>query len=354
MTDFPLAITYDDIQIVPSHSDVATRKNCSLDTTIADGVQLRVPLTSAPMDTVTGADMLAALAIHGGIGFLHRFMPKAEQASEVVRAREIAKNAGVNAPLFGAAIGTGASEMDRLDVLYDVGVRVILIDVAHGHHENVKRTIGQIRDEYGDKIVIIAGNVTTYEGTEFLIGAGANAIRCGQGSGSACTTRKNTGVGVPQVTAIVDCVKASHDFTGGIVPIIADGGIRYPGDVAKALALGAAAVMCGSLFAGTQESPGTVIKNGTWPNELLFKKFQGSASVDSKLQRGEQEKHIEGVSTMIPYKGSVDRIIDDICDGVRSAMSYVGTTTLHQFRMHARFVRVTTAGMIEGTPHILG
>jgi IMP dehydrogenase len=165
---------------------------------------------------------------------------------------------------------------------------------------------------------------------------------------SMCTTRRQTGCGVPNVTALMGCVSEAEKFD---VPIIADGGIRYPGDVAKAIACGAESVMLGSLLAGTFESPGEIQKIGVWPNEQLYKKYRGSASLEAKLATGQNDKHVEGVSRLVPYKGHVGRIINDIVDGLKSSMSYLGASTIQEFIHNAEFVRVTNAGQIEASPH---
>lgn len=169
---------------------------------------------------------------------------------------------------------------------------------------------------------------------------------------SVCSTRIKTGVGIPQVTSILECI-AGVEESGIDIPIIADGGIRTPGDVAKALSLGAETVMIGSLFAGTRESPGEIQRTGTWPNEQLYKKYRGAASVETKRNNGQNEKNIEGESILIPYKGKVSRILDDISDGVRSSMSYVGARTLEEFRVKANHVLVTQNGLREAHPHLL-
>jgi len=165
---------------------------------------------------------------------------------------------------------------------------------------------------------------------------------------SVCSTRIITGVGVPMITSILDCVEVADEYD---IPVIADGGIKTPGDVAKALGAGASTVMLGSLLAGTLESPGVISRDGVWPNEQLYKKFRGSASLASKMDRQEGEKNVEGVSTIIPYKGKVKRIVNDICDGVRSSMSYVGVNNMNDFSSNVEFVQVTSSGIKEASPH---
>ena len=200
-----------------------------------------------------------------------------------------------------------------------------------------------------EDVEVIAGCIATKEATKDFCEWGVDGLRVGVGNGSLCETRIRTGVGLPQVTALLDVCSVADDYD---VPVIADGGIRNVGDVCKGLGCGADTIMVGSLLSGTKESPGSIEKKGQWPNEQLFKKYRGSASLDSKLDRGEDE-NVEGNHKVIPYKGKVKRIIGDIEDGIRSSCSYVGASSLEEFRSLVEFVEVTRAGQVEAQPHLL-
>jgi IMP dehydrogenase len=231
-----------------------------------------------------------------------------------------------------------------VDKLVEAGCNVILIDVAHGHHKNVKDMIKWIKSNHIN-IDVIAGSVATYKGTEDLINWGADAIRVGVGNGSMCTTRIETGFGVPSVTAIEEACGAA--FKSGDVPIIADGGIRSAGDIAKAIAVGADSVMLGSLLAGTVEAPGSILEKGNH----LYKRYRGSASLETKSTHGLSARNVEGESTTIPFKGGVKFIIMKLQDGLRSALSYSGSDNIFDFQINAHYVIVTNAGMVEAKPH---
>ena len=195
----------------------------------------------------------------------------------------------------------------------------------------------------------MVGNIATREAAKDLCEWGADGIRIGIGGGSLCSTRIQTGVGLPMVSSVSDCVSVADDYD---VPCMADGGVRMPADVCKGIVAGADTVMLGSLLSGTKESPGTITKQGMWPNEILQKKYRGSASLESKTDRGES-KNVEGYSTSTPYKGKVKRIVNDIMDGVRSSMSYVGAGNILEYQAKAEFVSVTSNGVSEATPHLL-
>jgi IMP dehydrogenase len=247
-----------------------------------------------------------------------------------------------------AAVGVTGDYMERAQELVNNGCNVLLIDVAHGHHKLVKEAMRRIKNE--TNVEVIAGSIATKRAAEHLIEWGADALRVGIGNGSLCETRIRTGVGVPQVSALIDVCSVANDNS---VPVISDGGVRYVGDVAKSLGLGANSVMVGSLLSGTKETPGEIIKQGEWPNERLYKKYRGSASLDSKLDRGESN-NVEGNSKIVEYKGKVFRIISDIRDGLRSSFSYVGADNLLDFQAKCKFVRTTQAGQVEAKPHLLG
>ena len=226
-----------------------------------------------------------------------------------------------------AAIGVTGDFIERAQELVQQGCKIPCIDVAHGHHKLVKESIRRIKNEVNGQVDLLVGNISTGESARDLCEWGADGLRIGIGGGSLCSTRIQTGVGVPMVSSIRDCVDVADGYN---VPCMADGGIRSSGDVCKGLGAGADTVMLGSLLSGTKESPGSITKQGQWPNEVLQKKYRGSASIESKTDRGES-KNVEGYSTTVPYKGKVKRIISDVIYGLKSSMSYVGANNLKEF-----------------------
>ena len=478
MSCVPLALTYEDVLLVPCRSSVSTRRDVNTGTRLTRDLRLNIPVISANMDTVTEARMARAMAREGGIGVIHRFMPIEQEAAEVQRVKRPEEAAGgrqlhtiapsrtvgeamtlmgrhnvnsllvvgdgdrllgivtsrdvlfaedpsqpverimtggeqlVTAPvgtrleqarrilhehrleklplvddtghlrglitardvlrltehpnaardgqgrlLVGAAIGAVGDYMERADALVAAEVDVLVVDIAHGHSEHALQATRRVKDAFPD-VQLIAGNVATAEGTRDLAAAGADAIKVGVGPGAACSTRIVAGVGVPQLTALFDCVAAAADLG---IPIIADGGVRNSGDLTKALAAGAETVMIGSLLAGTEESPGrTVLRSGG-----RFKVYRGMASLgaaDARRQRETSEDLLdelaaavvpEGVEAVVPYRGSVSEVLYQEVGGLRSGMSYLNARTLVELRANARFVQITDAGRSESKPHDL-
>ena len=343
--------TYDDINIIPKYSEIEHRDKINISTRFTKKTLLDIPIISSPMDTITGLDMAREMMNWGGVGVIHRFMSIEEQAELMNKLcympgseHVILKN---DLPRC-AAIGVKDDYLERSQELFNNGCNVLLIDVAHGHHKLVGEAIEEIKTRL-EQIEVIAGSVATGEATKYLCEKGADAIRVGIGNGSLCETRIRTGVGIPQVSALLECVAIADTYS---VPVIADGGIRNVGDVCKGLACGADTIMLGSLLSGTKESPGEIEKVGKWPNEQLYKKYRGSASLDSKKSRGDK-KNVEGNHKVIPYKGKVKRIINDIREGLRSSFSYVGANNLSEFHSKVELIQVTRAGNIEGQPHLL-
>jgi len=395
-------LTFDDINIVPKYSELKSRQDVNLNTNFTKKTTLhRTPIVAAPMDTICEYQMANQLLDQGSVGVLHRFRSIEKQAKDMKRlwnqwdswyniggadkdrtdhdriyqewykkirhwnspptksdfedlqdhlwfADEAQRDEDFwsTRPLC-AAVGVTGDYMERAQELVNNGCNVLLIDVAHGHHQLVKEAIRRIKNE--TNVEVVAGSIATKRAANDLIEWGADALRVGVGNGSLCETRIRTGVGVPQVSALIDVCSVADNHS---IPVIADGGIRYVGDVAKSLGLGASSVMVGSLLSGTKETPGEIIKQGEWPNERLYKKYRGSASLDSKLDRGESS-NVEGNSKIIEYKGKVIRIISDIRDGLRSAFSYVGANDVLDFQSKCEFVRVTSNGTIEAKPHLL-
>ena len=350
------ALTFDDIQIVPKYSNILSRSSIDTSTRFTKNTKMNIPLVSSPMDTITEEVMAVIMRNFGGVGIIHRFCTIQRQCDMV---EYVVSNTDKNSSIpIAAAVGATGDYLERAVALYEAGANVILIDVAHGHHLNVRNAVLSIKGHaIGNHVDVIAGAVATHLGALDLCEWGVDAVRVGVGGGSLCETRIRTGVGVPQVTALLDCIEATDEYD---IPVMADGGIKTPGCVAKAIALGAESVWIGSLFSGTKETPGPFQKVGEWPNEQLFKPYRGSSSLSQKMSLGEigespypTGKNVEGNSTLVPFKGKAERIINDILDGLRSSMSYVGTTNLLEFRANADIIRITNAGMTEARPHLL-
>ncbi|HEY0582599.1 MAG TPA: IMP dehydrogenase [Chloroflexota bacterium] len=474
----PLALTYDDVLLVPCRSSVVSRRDVDTATRLTRELRLNIPIVAANMDTVTEARMARAMAREGGIGVIHRFMQIEQEAAEVQRVKRpeeavggrhlhtiaptrtvgeaitlmgrhnvnsllvvgegdrllgivtsrdvlFAENPGqpvakimtggeqlVTAPvgtrldearrilhehrleklplvddsghlrglitardvlrltehpnaardsqgrlLVGAAIGAVGDYMERADALVAAEVDVLVVDIAHGHSEHALQATRRVKDAF-PHVQLISGNVATAEGARDLAEAGADGIKVGVGPGAACSTRIVAGVGVPQLTALWECVAVGTELG---VPIIADGGVRNSGDLTKALAAGAETVMVGSLLAGTEESPGrTVVRGGG-----RFKVYRGMASAgaaESRRQRESSEDVLdelaaavvpEGVEAVVPFRGSLADVLYQQVGGLRSGMSYLNARTLDELRQHARFVRMTDAGRSESKPHDL-
>src|SRR5919204_2554478 len=472
----PLALTYDDVLLVPCRSGVTSRRDVDTSTRLTRDLRLNIPIVSANMDTVPEARMARAMAREGGIGVIHRFMAIEQEAAEVQRVKRPEQAVGgrrlhtiaptrtlgdaitlmgrhnvnsllvvgegdrllgivtsrdvlfaeapsqrgerimtggehlVTAPvgtpleqarrilhehrleklplvdasghlrglitardvlrltehpkaardsqgrlLVGAAIGAVGDYMERAQALVEAEVDVLVVDIAHGHSEHALRATRHVKDAFPD-VQLIGGNVATGEGTRDLADAGADAIKVGVGPGAACSTRIVAGVGVPQLTAVFDCVAAAAQLG---LPVIADGGVRNSGDLTKALAAGAETAMVGSLLAGTEESPGrTVLRNG-----VRFKVYRGMASAgaaEARLHRESSEDVLdelaaavvpEGVEAVVPYRGAVAEVVYQLDGGLRSGMSYLNARCLPELRRNARFVRITDAGRDESRPH---
>ena len=476
----PLALSYDDVLLVPQRSPIASRSDVDTTARFTRRITLAAPVVSANMDTVTGARMAIAMARAGGIGVIHRFLTIDEQVAEVARVkraealviedpftiapditleaalkemrdrgasglvvidgdrrpvgiltrRDTLLQDDMGAPVSGlmtpaerlivapegieadaaarmlrearieklplvdgdgrlaglitlkdlmqrkerpdatkdargrlavaAAIGVRGDHLERAKALVEAGADALVLDIAHGHMEQALAAIGDVREWVGDTEVI-AGNVATAEGAEDLIAAGADAIKVGVGPGSVCSTRVVAGVGVPQFTAVAACAAAcrAHD-----VPLIADGGIRAGGDVAKAIGAGADTVMVGNLLAGADESPGMVVNRGG----QRVKVFRGMASAGAAAARRAIDGDVmealaredqtdfspivpEGVEAVVPLRGSAGSVVHELVGGLRSGMSYSNATTIAEMQERARFVRITPAGLKESHPH---
>ena len=466
------ALTFDDVLLVPAYSDFIPR-DASLRTRLTRNITLNVPLISAAMDTVTESPMAIVMAQLGGIGIIHKNLPPAEQAAEVlavkrfesgvvgdpitirpdmtvreviaitrqhrisglpvvegkkvigiVTNRDLRFESELDQPVrnimtpqerlitvregasleeaqslmhkhrlervlvvnddfelrglmtvkdilkadthpdaskdsagklrVGAAIGTGGDSAQRLELLVNVGVDVVVVDTAHGHSKGVIDRVRDIKRQY-PQLDVIAGNIATGDAARMLVDAGADAVKVGIGPGSICTTRIVAGVGVPQLTAISD-VAAALEGTG--VPLIGDGGIRYSGDVAKALAAGASSVMMGSMFAGTEESPGEIVLY----KGRSYKFYRGMGSLGA-MQQGAADRYFqdanvatekmvpEGIEGRVPYKGTVTAIIYQLCGGIRSSMGYCGCRTIDLLHQQAQFVEISGAGIRESHVH---
>ena len=393
-------LTYDDVNIVPKYSELESRDDVDLTTRFTKNTILTIPIVASPMDTVTELDMAKEMMDWGGVGVIHRFQ-SIEKHARMMKSlhyewdryfdgvpgitdgeeRTIEKEwkewwdsvkhwnspptksdwddlkerfwfadsmirdekIWSRRPLC-AAVGVKGDYLERAQELVNNGCNVLFIDIAHGHHKLMSNAISKLKGE--NNVEVVAGSVATAEGVRFLCEQGADSVRIGVGNGSLCETRIRTGVGVPQVSALLDAVAVADNYN---TPVIADGGVRTIGDVCKGLGCGADTIMLGSLLSGTKESPGEIEKVGEWPNEQLFKKYRGSASRDFKGN----DKNVEGNHKIIPYKGKVKRILHDIRDGINSSCSYVGASNISEYHSKVEFVEVSRAGQIEASPHLL-
>ncbi|MFM9142026.1 MAG: IMP dehydrogenase [Actinomycetota bacterium] len=347
-----LGLTYDDVLLLPDASEVVPSE---VDTKsfLTRKIQLDIPLVSAAMDTVTESAMAIAMAKLGGIGIIHRNLPIAEQVTHA----KLVKGAGLR---VGAAVGVGDDGFERARSLIEAGVDVVVVDTAHGHHRAVLEAIERIKKSFPEQ-EIIGGNVATRAGAQALINAGADAVKIGVGPGSICTTRVIAGVGVPQVTAIMEAAKACKKAD---VPLIADGGLQYSGDIAKAIVSGADTVMLGSLLAGCDESPGELLEVGG----KKFKRYRGMGSLGAMQSRGESKSYSkdrymqddvlsedklvpEGIEGKVAYRGTVASVVHQLVGGLRSGMGYAGAPDISDLQRRGRLIQITSAGLQESHPH---
>jgi IMP dehydrogenase len=340
------ALTFDDVLMLPRYSNILpSDTNITLDLT--KKISLKVPFLSSAMDTVTESNMAIAMANSGGIGIIHRNLKINKQSLEVNKVKR--KNL-----LVGAAIGTNKEDLDRARSLIGSGVDLLIIDTAHGHSEKVLKILSKLK-KINNKIPVCVGNIATGEAAKKLYNSGADIIKVGIGPGSICTTRMVAGIGVPQISAIMEVRKA---LKKNKIKIISDGGIKFSGDIAKALAAGADAIMMGSIFAGTNESPG---KKFRFKNKI-YKSYRGMGSIGAMsagsanryFQNNHKDKSKfvpEGVEGRVEYKGNVSKIIYQLQGGLRSSMGYIGAKKLNEIPKKAKFVKITKAGFYESMVH---
>ena len=332
------ALTYDDVLLVPQYSDIRSRSEIDISTDMGNGLRLELPIFASPMDTISNDHMAQAMCIEGGAAIIHRYNTPEEQAELVRKTKERqAKN-------IGFAVGITGDFIQRTEECLKAGGNFVCVDVAHGHHIMMREVLASLRREFGDELHIMAGNVATLEGINHLADWGANSVRCNIGGGSICSTRVQTGHGMPGLQTIFDCSRTHRDVT-----IIADGGIRNSGDIVKALAAGADAVMLGSLLAGTKETPGEIIMDSSGNR---FKTYRGMASKEAQLEWRGRYSSFEGVSARVPYRGSVRYILEDLEKGIRSGLSYTGARTIRELQTRAQWVQQTSAGTGESRTHI--
>ncbi len=341
------ALTFDDVTLAPNYSEILPSE---ADTTVSltNKLKLKIPLLSSAMDTVTESKMAIAIAKAGGIGVIHRNLDIKTQVSEIRKVKKYSLKVG-------AAVGASEKEFIRAKEIINEGVDLIVVDTAHGHTKKVGEIIKYIKKSKNNKIALCAGNIATPEAAKFLIKLGVDIIKVGIGPGSICTTRLVAGIGVPQLSAIL---AVRNGIKNKKVKIISDGGIKYSGDLAKAFAAGADAVMIGSLFAGTNETPGKLIKK----NGKLFKSFRGMGSVGA-MNKGSADRYFqkkqkdmskyvpEGVEGFVKYKGDVGSIIYKLVGGLKSSMGYLGSKNIIGLRNKPHFVKITKAGFYESMVH---
>ena len=340
------SLTFDDVTLVPQYSSILPHETITK-TELSKNLKLNIPLLSSAMDTVTESKMAIAIAKSGGLGIIHKNLNPKKQALEVKKVKK-------NNMIVGAAVGTNEKDIDRVYKLLESKVDLIVVDTAHGHTKKVLTIIKKIK-KISKNSIVCAGNIATGKAAKFLADSGADIVKVGIGPGSICTTRLVTGIGVPQLGAILDVKEALKNYK---TKIISDGGIKFSGDISKAIAAGADAVMIGSLFAGTTESPGKIFKY----KGKLYKNFRGmgsagamsAGSADRYFQKKNKNisKYVaEGVEGIVQFKGPLNKIIYQLVGGLKSSMGYMGSKTIKDLQKKSEFVKITKAGFYESMVH---
>jgi IMP dehydrogenase len=368
------SVCFDDVLLVPRYSTIRSRSDINLSVKLENVTQpLRSPIISSPMDTITESAMALAMLRRGSLGIIHRFNDVSTQANMVSDVYEKFEEENCNMiSSIAAAIGVSGDYFERAQALYRAGARILCVDIAHGHHILMKDALQALRREFGDKVHLMAGNVATREGFEALADWGANSVRVGIGGGSICSTRIQTGHGMPTLQSVLECSSSDRDAL-----IIADGGIRTSGDMVKALAAGADMVMVGALLSGTAETPGDVHNESTsntqvyevimtdegtpeWSPEYTgiisgrkYKQYRGMASQEAQIAWRGYGSSEEGVATTVDYKGPVAPILDSLERGIRSGLSYSDAMTIADLQARSVFTKQTFSGVSESSTHIL-
>ncbi len=340
------ALTFDDVLLKPRYSSVLPSET-DLNINLGMNLKLRIPFLSSAMDTVTESSMAIAIAQKGGLGVIHRNLSINKQIREIKKV----KNKKL---IVGAAVGTADEDLTRTKSILDVGVDLIVIDTAHGHSEKVMKILSKIK-KIRSKIPICVGNIASGDAALKLYNEGADILKVGIGPGSICTTRVIAGIGVPQITAVSEVKKRVKNKK---IKIISDGGIKFSGDIVKALAAGADAIMMGSIFAGTEESPGKKFKY----KNRFYKSYRGMGSIGA-MSAGSSNRYFqknykdkkkfvpEGVEARVPYKGSVNKILYQLQGGLRSSMGYIGAKMINEIQKKGMFIKITKAGFYESMVH---
>ena len=340
------SLTFDDVTLVPQYSSILPHETITK-TELSKNLKLNIPLLSSAMDTVTESKMAIAIAKSGGLGIIHKNLNPKKQALEVKKVKK-------NNMIVGAAVGTNEKDIDRVYKLLESKVDLIVVDTAHGHTKKVLTIIKKIK-KISKNSIVCAGNIATGKAAKFLADSGVDIVKVGIGPGSICTTRLVTGIGVPQLSAVLDVKEALKNYK---TKIISDGGIKFSGDISKAIAAGADAVMIGSLFAGTTESPGKIFKY----KGKLYKNFRGmgsagamsAGSADRYFQKKNKNisKYVaEGVEGIVQFKGPLNKIIYQLVGGLKSSMGYMGSKTIKDLQKKCEFVKITKAGFYESMVH---
>ena len=341
------ALTFDDVTLAPNYSEILPSE---VDTKIklSKYLTISIPIISSAMDTVTESNMAVTIAKKGGIGVIHRNLSIEDQVKEIKKVKE-------KKMLVGAAVGASKHEYMRALKILKENIDLIVVDTAHGHTKKVGEIIKYIKKIKPNKTTLCAGNIATAEAAKYLVKLGVDVLKVGIGPGSICTTRLVAGIGVPQLSAILDVKKGIGNKK---TALIADGGIKFSGDIAKALAAGADAVMIGSLFAGSKQAPGKIINR----KGKLFKSFRGMGSIGA-MNKGSADRYFqskqkdtskyvaEGVEGFVKYKGPVEKIIYQLVGGLKSSMGYLGAKKIKDLRKKPKFVKITKAGFYESMVH---